>query len=91
MSPKTRFFARARPMDTILLTTRFGATRHLVRVDKASLSSWASFRTSVTRPYTSLSPDAPLSFYILMPSAGGDLTRLTEVEICDVADLSALR
>jgi hypothetical protein len=78
-------------MDSILLTTRWGATRHIVRVDKKSLTSWPDFRNTILAAFPIISRDAKVTFHILIAGAGGDPSALTEVEICDVTDLSALR
>ncbi len=78
-------------MDSILLTARWGSTRHLVRVDRASLGSMEAFTLAILSAFPTVARDARVAFYILIAGGGGDPSRLTEVEIGDVTDLSALR
>jgi hypothetical protein len=78
-------------METVLLTARWGSTRHLVRLDRESLADFALFAAAVRAAFKTLAPAAALSCARLLPGAGGDPTKLTEAEICDATDLSALR
>jgi hypothetical protein len=79
-------------MDTVLLTARWGSTRHLVRLDRAKLADWAAFSQAVVAAFPTLSPGPAqeVVFSLLVPG-GSNPTALTEAELCDVTDLSALR
>ena len=74
-------------MDSILLTVRWGSIRHLVRVEKGA--NFDSFRQATLTCFPTIDPDSNVNFHILIP--GADPTKLTEAEICDSTDLSALR
>lgn len=76
-------------MESIILTTRFGARRTVVRVDASSLTSLEEFKEALCGPH-SIS-EAVEAFILVQSQPGSATSTLIEVQLADVSDLGALR
>ena len=78
-------------MDTILLTTRFGDQREVVRLSRAQLAreGWKHFEQRLTESHGRPAASAPALYFSLLASTG--TTPAMEVPLHGADDLAALK